>query len=280
MNDLFNPFIALQKEKKVLLAAHRGCCGGNIPCNSAPAFRIALDQHADVVELDVENSSDGKLFIQHPGMERVHLRFKDSIRNYPSDFVSQMYLGNGDTDATQFHILRFEEALDLLKGKCIVNIDKFWRNPEAIAKIVREKHMEDQVLIKISLKEDQIRDVETYAPDLPMMPMVKEEDNCLEIFANRNVRYVGSEAIFKTEASHMATREYVETMHAAGKTVWANAIVYNFKDVLAAGHNDDISMLGEAENGWGWLADMGFDIIQTDWLLQCDTFLKNTGRRR
>ncbi len=31
---------------------------------------------------------------------------------------------------------------------------------------------------------------------------------------------------------------------------------------------------------WGWLADCGYDFIQTDWLLACDQFLSRTGRRR
>ena len=48
-----NPFLSLQNEKKVLIAAHRGSCGGNIPCNSLPAFQIALNYGADIIELDV-----------------------------------------------------------------------------------------------------------------------------------------------------------------------------------------------------------------------------------
>ncbi|MBQ1216649.1 MAG: glycerophosphodiester phosphodiesterase, partial [Clostridia bacterium] len=40
------------------------------------------------------------------------------------------------------------------------------------------------------------------------------------------------------------------------------------------------SLLQDPSVGWGWLADRGFDIIQTDWLMQCDTYLKQTGRRK
>ena len=69
-------------------------------------------------------------------------------------------------------------------------------------------------------------------------------------------------------------------MHAAGKTVWGNAIMYNFRKELAGGHSDDNSLLQDPSVGWGWLADRGFDIIQTDWLMQCDTYLKQTGRRK
>lgn len=69
-------------------------------------------------------------------------------------------------------------------------------------------------------------------------------------------------------------------MHSDEMLVWANGIVYNYKDELAAGHNDDISLVENPEKGWGWIADKGYDIIQTDFLLPCRQFLEQTGRRR
>ena len=71
----------------------------------------------------------------------------------------------------------------------------------------------------------------------------------------------------------------IDRMHAEGRIVWVNSIVYNYRAVLAAGHNDDVSVTGRPEDGWGWLADRGFDLIQTDFVYQCRTFLEATGRR-
>ena len=62
-----------------LIAAHRGVCGGNIPCNTIQAFDIALRQGADIIELDVTRSSDGKMFVFHPGKESIHLYSPRSI---------------------------------------------------------------------------------------------------------------------------------------------------------------------------------------------------------
>lgn len=275
-----NPFVALNQKRGVLLASHRGYYGGNIPFNSKPAFKIALDNDADIVELDVERSEDGKLFVLHPGTEKHIIRLNDSIRRYPSDFVARFKLSNDDGGETAHPILRLEEALEFLKGKCIVNLDKFWMNPEAIAKIVRERKMEDQVLLKISLRDKEIKDTEIYAPDMPLMPMVWTQDPSLEMMKNYNVRWVGSECLFVKDTDPIASPEYIEAMHKAGKTVWGNAIMYNYRMELAGGHSDDISLLEDPEQGWGWLADRGFDIIQTDWLLHADTYLKKTGRRK
>ena len=268
------------KEKKILLAAHRGVAGGNIPCNSRQAFQIALNQGADIIELDVESSLDGELFIQHPGMEKVHLRLMDSIKNYPASVVKKFYLSNCDLTRTDQHIMCLEDALTMLKDKCIVNIDKFWEHPEEIAALVRKLHMEDQVIIKTSNKPKYLDDVEKYAPDLPYMAIVKDEDTTYEEIRKRNINYVGVEVVFAKETAPVAQKEYINRMHSDEMLVWANGIVYNYKDELAAGHNDDISLVENPEKGWGWIAEKGYDIIQTDFLLPCRQFLEQTGRRR
>ena len=239
-----------------------------------------MNQGADIIELDVESSLDGELFIQHPGMEKVHLRLGDSIKNYPASVVEEFYLSNCDLTRTDQHIVRLEEALRLLKDKCIVNIDKFWNYPEQIAALVRKLHMEDQVIIKTSNKSKYLDDVEKYAPDLAYMAIVKEEDTTYEEIKKRNINYVGVEVVFEKETAPVAQKEYIDFMHKEGKLIWANAIVYNFKDVLAAGHTDDISLAEDPQKGWGWIADKGYDIIQTDFLLPCRQFLEQTERRR
>ena len=267
------------KEKKVLLVAHRGTCGGNIPCNSMAAFKAAVLAGADMVELDVERSADGQLFIQHPAMEPVHLRMQDSIRNYPASVVEQFVLSNWDLCRTQYPIVRLEEALKFLQGKCMINIDKFWVNPEEISNLVRKLGMENQVLIKAEDKPQYLDAVEKYAPDIPFMAVAKGERDIHKEMMKRNIRYVGIESLFASEDSPVATKEFIDKLHDDGKIVWANAIVYDYSKVLTAGHNDDISITENPELGWGWLADRGFDLIQTDFVFQCKYFLENTGRR-
>ena len=55
--------------------------------------------------------------------------------------------------------------------------------------------------------------------------------------------------------------------------MWVNSIVYNYNDVLAAEHNDDISISEDPEKGWGWLIRRGYNIIQTDWTLALAQYL-------
>ena len=266
-------------EKNVLLVAHRGTCGGNIPCNSLPAFKAAILAGADMVELDVEKSADGVLFVQHPGMEPVHLRMKDSIKHYRASVVDQFRLSNWDHVITQYPILRLEDALSYLKGKCFVNVDKFWENPKEIAALIRKLGMEDQILIKTDCKPEYLDAVEKYAPDIPFMGITRGGLDVHEELMHRHLRYVGLETLFESEDAENASDHFIRRLHSDKKIVWGNAIVYNYKAVLAGGHNDDISLSEDPELGWGWLADRGFDLIQTDFIYQCRRFLEDTGRR-
>ena len=73
------------------------------------------------------------------------------------------------------------------------------------------------------------------------------------------------EALFDREDAPLPGEAYAEWMRKHGLIRWVNAIVYDHRAVLAAGHNDDISAPGRMDEGWGWLLDHGFNIIQTDW---------------
>ena len=42
--------------------------------------------------------------------------------------------------------------------------------------------------------------------------------------------------------------------------------------------SDDTSLTGDPADGWGKLADMGYDIIQTDWMGMCREYLVNSGK--
>ena len=268
------------KEKKILLVAHRGTCGGNIPCNSLPAFKAAIMAGADMVELDVERSADGVLFVQHPGVESVHLRMKDSIKRYPASVVDYFKLSNWDLIPTQYPILRLEDALEFLRGKCLINIDKFWENPKEIADMIHRLKMEDQVLIKTGYNLADLDAVEKYASDISYMVVAKNVMEAHEGLMKRKIRYVAIESIFESEEEEGASEEFLNRVHADGKMVYVNAIVFDYRAVLAAGHNDDISMTEDPELGWGWIADRGFDLIQTDFIYQCRMYLEQTGRRK
>lgn len=257
------------------LAAHRGICGANIPCNSLAAYKIALDTGADVVEIDVSKSKDGEYFIFHPGMERKFIGEGISLPDMTAKEIKKLRLLNSDRVPTSYPLPTFAEALELLKDKAYINVDKFWNDVEGISAAIRRAGVEKQVIVKTYTDSESLDRVAKYAPDFMFMPMVNKVDEVTDALLARGVNIIGTEILFDSESDPVISREYIDRMHERGLLIWTNAIVYNEKAVISAYHTDDISLTDSPERGWGWLADRGADFIQTDWLAYAKAYFES-----
>lgn len=272
--------ISAAKDDKILIVAHRGVGTGNIPCNTIPAFEAALMSGADVIECDIVKSTDGKLFVFHIGTEDSRLGYinKKKLSEYSSDEIKNLRLVNQDHTTTQFGISPLDDVLEYLKDRCYINLDRAWDYfPETVA-TVRKHKMDEQIIIKSAPKIEILKAVEEVAPDFIYMPIINSEDKCSELIESMNINYWGAELLFKTLDAETAQPEYLEKMHKKGRMLWANSIIYNHRTQLAAGYSDDTALTVSPDAGWGKLADMGFDIIQTDWPALLYNYLNETGK--
>lgn len=72
--------------------------------------------------------------------------------------VADHCLYNADGTATQYHVPTLDSILEELKGRCVINLDKFFDWTNEIAACVRKHGMTDQALIKTN------QDEKWYAP--------------------------------------------------------------------------------------------------------------------
>ena len=275
-NMSFNIFDA--SKEKILIVAHRGVFGGNIPCNTVASYEIALKQGADMIETDLNVTSDGKLIIFHPGMEKAHLNTNVSLPNMTWSEVSALRFVNIDNVPTQFPIETFDDLLEHFKGRCFINVDKFWSNPEAIYKAVKKHGMIDQIVVKAPLTKQVLDVLGSVAPDIAYMPIVSRTFSEHSFLMSQSINYIGAEVLFYDDSDEVASPEFIQTLHNDSKLVWVNSIIYNCKQQIAAGHSDDTALTESEDKGWGWLADRGFDLIQTDWPMMLINYLKNSGK--
>ncbi|MBQ7314298.1 MAG: glycerophosphodiester phosphodiesterase family protein, partial [Clostridia bacterium] len=250
--------------ERVILCAHRGVWGGNIPCNNLLAYDIALAQGADMVEIDVTMAGDGELFIFHPHMERRHIGKDVHLEEMTTEEIRKLRYCNYDGAETEIGLNTLDELLEHLKGRCFINVDKFGDHPAEIIEKIKRHDMKDQIILKCSPNPAQLDIIETYAPDIQFLPVISKDGGVHEMMKTRNINYIGSELLFKTMDDELASADYREKLRRDGKLCWVNTIVYSYKAVLAAYHSDDTALAGDPEYGWGWCAD-NFDILQTDW---------------
>lgn len=271
-----NPLAFEREQKGVLIAAHRGISGGNIPCNSIAAFEAALRQGADILETDLTLSGDGVLLAFHPKKERCHLNMDVHLNEMTMEQIRQLRYVNIDNDPTPYGILTLDEFLETFKNRCLINLDHGWDDDIALMiNAVRRHAMEDQILIKTPAKLKYFQAMEELAPEMMFMPIYKDEDTMTEVLEKMNVNFVGAELVFSGEDSVFCQESYIRSHHDKGRVLWVNPILYYYKAQLTGGHNDDIAVTSDPEFGWGWLADKGYDILQTDWVMPMRHFLNN-----
>lgn len=265
-------------KENIIITAHRGVAGGNIPCNTLASCEIALKQGADMLEVDISSSADGKLFLFHPMKEMAHLNKPLLLSAMPYSMIKKLHYANYDNTPTQFTITDFDDFLEQFKGRCFINIDKFWSNPEKIYEAVKRHNMLDQILVKSKLSDKVVKLMQDMAPELPFMPIVKKEHTAHDELLKKGINYVGVEVLFTSDSDTVASDEFIEKMHRDNILVWVNSIIFDHRVQLAAGHSDDTALTVSEDEGWGFLADKGFDIIQTDWPGMLVDYLKRTGK--
>ncbi len=264
--------------ENIIVVAHRGASGGNIPCNTIAAYEIALKQGADMIEVDVSCSRDGKLFLFHPGMEKEHLNRCKNLKLMKYENIRKLNYVNYDRTPTQFQIAGFDDFLEEFKDRCFINIDKFWDNPEKIYADIKRHGMTEQVLVKSKPSDKVFCVLKELCPELPYIPIVSEKHPMHNELMNMGINYIGAEVLFQKDDSYLASDEFIDMMHRDGKYVWMNAIIYDCKKQLSGGHSDDSALTVSEDYGWGWMADKGVDFIQTDWTMMLVDYLKRTNK--
>lgn len=261
----FNNSIFENTRSAPIVCAHRGSAAGNVPCNTLAAFNAALMQGAGMIELDVAISADGQYYVFHPGMESAYLNIDRPLRELPSEEIGALRFYNPDNTRTQYGVYTLRQAFGFLRGKCYINVDKFWTDVPGISRVIRECGVEKQVVVKTGTTSCELEEVKKYASDFMFMPIVRGKDEVTAGLVSEGVNCIGAEVIFETADEDCCSAEYIGKMHDNGMILFVNAEVYDINAVISAGLTDDASITQGPDRGWGRLIGMGFDIIQTDW---------------
>ena len=268
---------------KTLIASHRGSAtNGNIIENTIPAFQCGLLQHADILELDVVASTDGKLFVFHDSEngrnEKRLLGVEKELRTLSSQEILSLRYINHDSVMTSQQVNAFDDVLEVLKGKCLLNVDRSWWFWDLVIPAIQRHGMLDQCIVKSEPDEEYL----TYMAqlDVPVMysPKAYTAEDIDRILC-RDMNVVSCEMIFFDLNADMLRPEIHQRLHQRGILCWCNALKLRDDWNRSAHHDDNGAITGDPDGHWGWLRDHDFDIIQTDWPGLLHDYLTATGRR-
>ena len=259
---------AQMQEKKCLIAQHRGAHEGNIPQNTALAYKASLLLGADMFELDVSKATDGTLYCFHDTTEDINLRLHTNIEKFSSAAIAEFGLYNCIWEPSGYPVQTMEEVLQEFCHGELFNVDRSWNKLEdTFALLNKYPHAVHQALMKAPAKAEILDKYEKEPTKFMFMGIVKTLEDIELILSYENINVVGFELIAKSVDDPLWSDELIERLHAQGYFVWYNAITLSCLDkhILCAGYDDDRSIKEGFDKGWGELIHKKTDIIQTDW---------------
>lgn len=281
---------ANQWRDHVMIVAHRGGVreGGRIVRaeNSLAAIEAAIGLGAEMVELDIQKTSDDVYVVLHDSwLDRTTTCKGRLVERSQADLVSCRLVVEGTGELTDEGIPTLKAALAVARDRVLVNIDNKLEPADLkeIVAVARELGMEDQIIVKQNLwNRDRVSEAVTLIADLGQgarfMPIIADD-------AVKDVGFIetATKAVAADAAEMIAWRHEEGGVTANGGLLfgararavaargdwhlWVNtyAIVNKPAGYLAGGRGDELATVASnpAET-FGFWVDRGATIIQTD----------------
>ncbi|HEY7194501.1 MAG TPA: glycerophosphodiester phosphodiesterase family protein [Gemmatimonadales bacterium] len=207
-------FLATRNQAPVVVIAHRGS-SAVAPENTLAAFRLAADQHTDLVELDVQESSDGQVLVAHDADLMKVSGNPAHIWNTDAATLRAIDIGSyRDPRYAAERVPTLAEALAACKGRCkvLVELKSYGHNQhleERVVQIVEAAGMVNECEF-MSLDHDMARKLKQLRPSWRVGFLVAKAVGDL---TELNGDFLAVEA-------SLATRRFIRRAHRAGQDVY------------------------------------------------------------
>ncbi|OME10751.1 hypothetical protein BSK60_23915 [Paenibacillus odorifer] len=241
-----------------MIAAHKGDWRGH-PENSLSGIQSAIDMGVEMVEIDVRKTSDGKIVLMHdPDVNRTTNGTGD-VMNLTLAQIKALKLreGQGGSGAalTNETVPTLEEAMNLAKGKVLVNLDKCWDIRDDVWNVLVSTGTTAQGVFKSTASNTVVDSwLDSKSPRPLYQAVITDSDNNL---SDLDALIAGAtpdlyELVFESESSAVISSTTVNKIANAGRRVFVNTLWAS----LNAGHTDDMSV-SNPDSGWGWVINRG-----------------------
>jgi len=121
------------------IMAHRGACG-YAPENTIPSFKLAIEQGADGVELDIQLTKDGEIVVIHDETIDRTSNGKGWVKDYTFAELRQFNFNKTHPEYEHADIPTMREVFELIKPT------NMWINIEIKTGIIFYPHIEEMIL--------------------------------------------------------------------------------------------------------------------------------------
>lgn len=260
---------------QVMVTAHRGDWR-NAPENSLQAFKNAIKMGVDIIELDLNKTSDGVIVIMHDQTIDRTTDGKGKPGDYTITELKKFHLRDGIGRIGSHTIPTLEEVMLLVKGKVLINLDKSYDYYNEAYQILKNTGTLKQAVFKTDAVYGQVKDrYPSIIDSITFMAVVDlDKPHAMQTISDyqQHIKPVAFELNFKKDTSAVLANHIL--INHKGSKIWINSLWAS----LNAGHDDDTAIdLGNTKDSWDWLIAHGATIIQTDRPKELLSYLKKKG---
>lgn len=192
--------------------AHRGAIGQAWPENTLAAFRYAIDNDVDAIEIDLRGTRDGEIVVIHDKTVDRTTNGHGAVKDLSLAELARLDAGRGE------RIPRFEEVLKLVSGTAITLVIDIKKdralNKEKVVRQIEEHDAVRNIIVGVRTRDD-LHAFQTLNRGLRTVGFINElEDTWTFIEAGVDIVRLWPEWIDSDPG-------LIERVHQLGKPVWA-----------------------------------------------------------
>lgn len=275
----------LNDKSFVAVAQHRGMWQ-YAPENSIPALEYAIQFGADILEIDIRLTKDHIPVVIHDLTLDRTTNGTGKVADFTLEEIKKLRLKEATGGLTDYQIPTLEEFIQLAKGRIILYYDKAGYDlPQ------HEKGFLAKTILQVAKKHDFLQESlfvlnwtytdakKIFNSDLEKViycPVIEDKIPHLEVYVEEFLQKLKPIA-FQFRFDSLQTRTYglLPKVLKHGSRAFVAATWKHH----TAHHDDMISILKNPEQGWGWLVQQGFSVLETNYLRELDFYLKSQNRR-
>ena len=242
------------------------------PENSLKALQNAISFGVDIVETDVRMTRDGHLVMMHDATVNRTTTGTGFVADLTLDKIREMWLRTNWGQSTQLKVPTLEEFVVAAKGKAYIYFDKVGIEPEgceqgtmvrAVLQVLRKYEALEEAIFVLNWPYETARSVFGTALDSVIYcPVIEDKVPRLSEYVEEYIKYLNP-VMFQFRIASLDSDSYrlLPKILQSG----ARAFVAATWSHHTAGHDDDVSIFCSPTQGWGWLIEQGFTVLETNY---------------
>ena len=273
-----------EKTDYIWVAAHRADYVF-APENSIQALENAIYFGADLIETDVRLTKDGHVVMMHDYTVDRMTNGTGRVSELTLAEIKKLKLKTNWGGSTNFQVPTLEEFIQVAKGKVCLYLDKAGYDlPEheeghlvkELLKILQKHDVLEEAVFVLNWPYEKAKRIFGDALEKVIYcPVIEDKIPNLEEYVDEYIKKL-SPVAFQFRFNSLETKTYQLLPLVLESS--SKAFVAATWDEHTAYHSDQVSIFTRPSEGWGWLIQQGFSILETNYARDLIRYLESENR--